>query len=267
MKPIVGISCLHYKWKSLSEAFKRCGSEFGLDAIEFSYPNAVCNTDLPLIKKLNKKYHLRLSLHVWDDIPILGEKVGYQKMLDSLNVCRKMGASSLTIHLGTHPDRKEGLKIAAKVFGRSAILYEKSHIGICLENHYPYDYKNMHDLGSSSSEFLSIFNKACSPALKFCLDYGHANMTDNNLEFIKKLHPYLGLIHIADNHGLVDEHLPYGEGTVDWKEVLTATVATGFAGPYIIEFGHYDEGGECVEKFRKFAADLRKLSLEIRDNG
>ncbi|MFH0796583.1 MAG: TIM barrel protein [Candidatus Omnitrophota bacterium] len=217
MKPIVGISCLYYKWKNLPEAFERCASEFGLDAIEFSYSKAVCNTDLSLIEKLNKRYHLKLSLHVWDDMPNLGEKIGYQKMLDSLDVCRKMGASSLTIHLGTHPDKEEGLRIAAGVFGRSAILYEKSHIDICLENHYPYDYKNMNDLGGTLSEFLFIFNKVCSPALKFCLDYGHANMSNNTLEFIQKLHPYLGLVHIADNHGLADEHLP-------WPQVLPGII-------------------------------------------
>ena len=258
MEPIIGISCLHYKWKSLSETFERCVSEFGLNALEFSYPNAIGDNDLPLIKKLNKKYGLRLSVHLWDNIPKLGEKIGYQKMLNSLDICQKVNASSLTIHLGTHPDREEGLRIASEVFRCSAILYEKAGINICLENHYPYDYKDMNDLGSIPSEFLLIFNKVRSPHLKFCLDYGHANMTGNSLEFIQELHPYLGLVHVNDNHGLIDEHLPYGEGNVNWQEVLTATVKTGFAGPYIIEFG---QGGECVEKFKEFASDLRKLSL------
>ena len=62
MELIIGISCLHYKWKDLSEAFERCATEFGLNALEFSYPNAVCDNDLPLIERLNKKYDLKLEI-------------------------------------------------------------------------------------------------------------------------------------------------------------------------------------------------------------
>ncbi len=48
-----------------------------------------------------------------------------------------------------------------------------------------------------------------------CLDVGHANVTGVLEEFIKKV-PAVQHIHVHDNHGVEDEHLAAGDGTIDW---------------------------------------------------
>jgi sugar phosphate isomerase/epimerase len=42
--------------------------------------------------------------------------------------------------------------------------------------------------------------------------------------------------HLADNLGGHDDHLMFGEGAVPWREVLTATLAIGYSGPFTVEF-------------------------------
>ena len=56
-----------------------------------------------------------------------------------------------------------------------------------------------------------------SPRLGFLLDVGHANMGEGVRELHRAMHATGRLVamHLHDNHGLRDEHLPLGAGTVD----------------------------------------------------
>ena len=254
MKPLIGISSLHYQWSNLEEAFKKCVNEYRFGLIEFSYhPNAIVDKDLSTIKMLSQKYQIKVGVHAWDNLPELGEDNGLKRMHKLLEVCLQMGAFYIVLHLGNYPDKKKGLEIISKILSKTIINYERSGITICLENHYAYEYKGMNELGGEPEDFLFIFRNINSPALKFCLDYGHSNLTKNTLSFIKKLHPWLASTHINDNFGLQDDHLGYGEGTVLWNKVLSATLSTGFLGPFVIEFP------EKSGKFQIFSSELREL--------
>jgi len=58
--------------------------------------------------------------------------------------------------------------------------------------------------------------------VRICLDLGHAHMTDGISETIAILGPLIGSVHVHDNHGLRDEHLWPGEGTIDWSAAAAA---------------------------------------------
>jgi|GEM_PF-3359988 sugar phosphate isomerase/epimerase len=50
-----------------------------------------------------------------------------------------------------------------------------------------------------------------------CLDVGHANLTKTPLAvWVDVLGPYIGYMHLNDNRGIFDEHLPIGGGIIDW---------------------------------------------------
>lgn len=61
------------------------------------------------------------------------------------------------------------------------------------------------------------------PQLKFHLDVGHA-FIENRMEgvrsYIDSYADRLAHIHIHDNHGEEDEHLPLGRGKIDFKKVV-----------------------------------------------
>ena len=59
------------------------------------------------------------------------------------------------------------------------------------------------------------------PDLYFHLDIGHANLFDKNIiSFIRKFHKKLRHVHLHDNHGKIDEHLPLGKGNINFKRVI-----------------------------------------------
>jgi sugar phosphate isomerase/epimerase len=69
--------------------------------------------------------------------------------------------------------------------------------------------------------FSAVLNDV--PQLKFHLDIGHA-FIENRMEgvraYIDSFTDRLAHIHIHDNHGEEDEHLPLGSGKIDFKKVV-----------------------------------------------
>ncbi|OGR28713.1 MAG: AP endonuclease [Desulfuromonadaceae bacterium GWB2_53_15] len=60
------------------------------------------------------------------------------------------------------------------------------------------------------------------PCFRHCFDVGHWNMfTTVSIEaWFAELGPYIAECHIHDNHGHSDEHLPLGEGLIDFNMVF-----------------------------------------------
>ena len=57
-----------------------------------------------------------------------------------------------------------------------------------------------------------------NPAFRHCFDVGHWNMFANIglEEWLTELGSFIAEIHLHDNHGQADEHLPLGEGQIDF---------------------------------------------------
>jgi len=55
-----------------------------------------------------------------------------------------------------------------------------------------------------------------SPAIRMCLDTGHAHMTGDLVAAVKGALPAIAYFHIHDNDAKVDDHRMPGDGTVDW---------------------------------------------------
>jgi sugar phosphate isomerase/epimerase len=81
-------------------------------------------------------------------------------------------------------------------------------------------------------------------------DFGHANTIGKVNEFL----PFVNRanhIHIHDNHGLSDEHLPLGAGTIDWERV-GREIAARYTGAVVIEGRSVDEAKTSLAVFRKW---------------
>jgi sugar phosphate isomerase/epimerase len=68
--------------------------------------------------------------------------------------------------------------------------------------------------------------------LGICLDIGHAYTTGTIDDFLRHKDRVIN-VHIHDNLGDRDAHLPIGEGSIDFKKVLRGL--SGYQGRYVIE--------------------------------
>jgi len=68
------------------------------------------------------------------------------------------------------------------------------------------------------STLKALLDEIDDPCFRHCFDVGHWNMftTVTMEEWFAELGSYIVESHIHDNHGLCDEHLPVGEGSIDF---------------------------------------------------
>jgi len=73
---------------------------------------------------------------------------------------------------------------------------------------------------TTPEHLLEILNTGHQDKVGVCLDLGHANMTVGVAEALGTMGPRVASVHVHDNHGMKDEHLWPGDGTIDWAATV-----------------------------------------------
>jgi len=119
----------------------------------------------------------------------------------------------IVCHLG-YEDNKHSfdypgwIERAAETWRRLAEPADAAGVRLVLENTYETD----------PATHLEIFNRLNPPDVGFCLDVGHTVAFAGNSwrDWLPALSPWLGHLHLHDNHGDGDRHLPVGAGRFDF---------------------------------------------------
>lgn len=192
------------------------------------------------IRKKAEKYNIYLTLHLpMIDINLASlNDLIYESSIEStikaLEYARRCGVKLVVLHPGLVPVRHFLIILLAKRRLRKSLekilnLSEKYEIELTLEN-TALDERDLFLKISHFKKFLLSFNGR----IKVCFDFGHANVSpDGLLKTWEELKPFISHIHIHDNHGKKDEHLPLGEGSIEfspyWDELRK------FNGPIVLE--------------------------------
>lgn len=120
------------------------------------------------------------------------------------------------------------------------------HCPICVENVYE----------TEPTMLRRLLDGVSSPYLRFCFDTGHYNVFSAAPvgSWIDMMSPYLAELHIHDNQGIKDQHLPPGEGNFSFPD-LFAMLRKRKLTPIVTLETH------SVEHFRKAVARIDALGL------
>ena len=254
-----GISCLHYEWETIQQAFARAQDEFGIDAVEFS-TNRMDPGHYAECKQIAADRGMAVDLHAWENLAI-DAAAGAEAMRHTLDLCVEAGVRCLIVHMGSNPSRQQGIENVIEICETVAPAYQDAGVTITLENHYLFEYEGKNEIGGEPSDFEPVFAAVDSPAVKLNLDYGHSHMSGNTAAFIDELRDHLAYTHIADNMGEHDDHLAWPDGTVDWSQEIAHTLRVGFRGPFVIEFPEW----KCSpNRFREFVGFVERLDAAQR---
>ena len=87
--------------------------------------------------------------------------------------------------------------------------------------------------------FVQIFKGIDSPKIRCCFDIGHAYFNGRSVSlnrWIDVLGKYIGHVHIHDNNGNHDEHLPLGQGAIPLAGAINKIFYTvGEEVPFVLE--------------------------------
>ncbi|MBW2355667.1 MAG: sugar phosphate isomerase/epimerase [Deltaproteobacteria bacterium] len=167
--------------------------------------------------------HLPTFIYTADLTPAL-RQASRDEIRRSLDVAADLGAEKVVAHppaisfMGARAmDRVRPLVEE----GMAEMLAHAASLGVCvcLENMFP-----RYRVGVEPSAFEPLL--AAWPELRLTLDVGHAFIEDRKaqrlLAFIETLGHRVGHLHLSDNRGQRDEHLPLGKGRIPYARIARA---------------------------------------------
>jgi sugar phosphate isomerase/epimerase len=229
-------------------------SELGFDYLELTMdpPQAhysiIRKQKKRLLKALDRK-QMKLVCHLPSfvytaDLTHGLRKASLNEVIKSLEVAAELGCLKAVLH----PSYIMGLGIfvldQAREYALESLeaIMEKADqldLLICLENLFP----KAHSL-VEPEDFADIFVKF--PNLKMTLDTGHAHIEDTEgkraVKFIERFPDRIEHIHVSDNFGEADNHLPVGAGTVNFNEIVKALKGIGYDNTITLEVFSKDRG-------------------------
>jgi len=128
------------------------------------------------------------------------------------------------------------------------LIVEKAHslgLCLCLENMFPRTQWLV-----NPEEFEDILAKF--PMIHLLLDIGHAHIDNAGgkkcLRFIEMFSGRIRHLHVSDNFGKEDQHLPIGAGIIDFSKVVKALKGIGYNDTITLEVFSRDRDYLMISK-------------------
>jgi sugar phosphate isomerase/epimerase len=191
-------------------------------AIDAQALDSLNQADIALAREMLKGRRISVHLPFMDLCPASPDpavgRLSQKRLLDAADWALEMGARVAVAHLGYLADTHRDLQAFCKRLGAMmAPLAKRLHQGGCalaLEN----TFEPAPDVILAARQALL---DAGAPQVGFCLDVGHASCFNSTPEetWWQAMGPHIIELHLHDNEGDFDWHLPPGQGRVDWARV------------------------------------------------
>lgn len=175
-------------------------------------------------REICRRFEGKLAIHG----PFLGISYNYedyllkaavrQRLDMTLDVVREFRPQTLVLH-SAFPEESvrfnyldQWMKENAAFWSQEAEKYAAIGTTVVLEN-----------VMEIAPEFqIELHDRINHPNVKICMDVGHVNLSSKikPAQWVKALGKRLRHIHLHDNHGTRDEHLPIGKGLIDFDSLF-----------------------------------------------
>ncbi|MCX6728643.1 MAG: sugar phosphate isomerase/epimerase [Candidatus Saccharibacteria bacterium] len=135
---------------------------------------------------------------------------GVELVKNRIEMCKALGGSVVVMHVPKLDSRIDTQWIQVrKSLNELQETSAKNNVRIALEN---MEYESFNGIKELFSEYNSDF-------IGLCYDSGHGNICGDGLDQLDLVKERLISVHLHDNNGLEDQHMPIFTGTVDWEKL------------------------------------------------
>lgn len=151
----------------------------------------------------------------------------------AMDVASRLGIGRMVVHGGfiPHVYFPEHYTAASIRFWKEFLAASPGDLVIALEN----------VMEPGPEMLVEIAEGVCDPRLGLCLDIGHANTEVSRtpvFDWIAPMAKHLKHVHIHNNHGGDDLHLPLGEGSLDCERLISEVMRVCPNATFTIENQH-----------------------------
>jgi sugar phosphate isomerase/epimerase len=137
----------------------------------------------------------------------------------AIDVAEELPYARMVVHMGGTRETADLRKRDAAFSSLEHLILHARHVGVtvCVEN-------TMSEMGDPAY-LRSFYDETRLAGLRFNFDIGHAHLADGPAEerlekSFTPLRELVTAVHLHDNHGEKDEHLPPFDGTIDWPVAI-----------------------------------------------
>lgn len=159
--------------------------------------------------------------------PLAFGRVWFKRLEATVSLAGLLRSSYVVVHIPKH----ENLEITFKNLERVASIASRFGINLLIENCTSNESAYMNTL----EDFIILFDTTCVKNLGLCLDAGHAYIERNLDDFLSRLYEKIMNVHLHDNDGLHDLHMPLDAGKVPWRRILETLARKGYEGFITLE--------------------------------
>jgi sugar phosphate isomerase/epimerase len=248
----------------------------GFSLIEIcSYPAHLDYHDLATVRRVAERlealgigaysFHAPFADHI--DITSLDpdqRAASVREVLAAAEAGSVLGSRHFVIHPGPehqpHPsgeDRQHRLENVTRSLDEIAARCRHLGLTCVLENKLP------HLLFGNTADMLWILGAMTVTEVGVCLDTGHAQLGGELDTATHKLSRHLRMLHASDNHGGYDDHLPPGQGGIDWPRFLALLRESGFRGSIMMEIAGHGAPADILAGARRARQFLRRAAWRL----
>jgi len=187
------------------------------------------------------------------------QRIALDEITQAAEAASILGVAHFVIHPGPEQDlrldddRPKRFENAAKALNVLSKRCEELNLKLVFENMLP------HLSFGQPSDLQWVLGEMHSSNVGVCLDTGHAYLSGEIETVVQKISGHLTMLHANDNNGNYDDHLPPGEGKIDWPTLLKQVSDSDFHGTLMLELA----GNKDLRRVLANARSGRKYLLEI----
>ena len=223
---------------------------FGFDALDFSFCVTEYTADgfekyvecaIDASERFDIKYevcHLPFSGRVALDPSVMPELE--DRIYNGIKGAKMLGVKYAVVHPNTTTvllrefDEEATYESVIAHLGRIVERAEREGVNVVVENMRPVPrFLPTHRYCAFPEELCRVADKL---GIGICWDFGHANIAglcqSKALEYVGSR---LKMLHVNDNRGIDDDHIPPLFGTIDWKDAMHGLALAGFDGLFNYE--------------------------------
>jgi sugar phosphate isomerase/epimerase len=234
-----------------------------------------------VLSTLMEKYHPKLFAHILnfniaEEDAVLRNAI-LAEIENSILYLKALGGMGVIIHSGSRggkhlpgfnragkPDSGEDSvrrcwELSVDIMQKACDIAAKFGITVYTEN------LSTHYLTTTAEELLQYLQDVDRKNCKVVFDVGHCYHSGLNVpDEVRKLGQVLEHLHIHDNHGVKDEHLPLGGGTLNVEAFAGALAEIDYKGIYMFELLHPGPFESLGRSYRIMKTHAEQAAAGIR---